>query len=357
MSRPERPSLLSLSADDLASLVAAAGYAPMHAPRLHRAVLDGLLPGQVRGVPPRLIAACLEACDWTSATAIERVAGDDGSSKLLVRLADGRSVESVHLPGAGSLPGAPAAAAGRQPVGSGCLSSQVGCAVGCRFCASGLDRVARNLTAAEILEQVALLRRIGRVQRLVFMGSGEPSLNLRNLASALVTLRDHGGIGPRHVLVSTVGPAAAIDRLAGLGLKFTLAVSLHGADRSQRGGLIPTHAAVDPAELLDAADRFAEATGRAYQVEYVLLSGVNDTDADAQRLAGLLSGRRAHVSAIRWNAVAGMPFETPTWPRAQAFVGLLHRAGVSARLRRTVGHEATGACGQLRAQRELQIPG
>lgn len=226
----------------------------------------------------------------------------------------------------------------------------------CRFCASGLDKVARNLEAYELLEQVVHLRRSGPVRRLVFMGSGEPTQNLRSLAVALDVLRDEAGIGPKHTLVSTVGPASAVDRLAALDRRFTLALSLHSPDLALRGALIPTQRKADPVDLLDAADRFAARTRRPYQVEYVLLGGVNDQPEHARRLASLLAGRRAHVSAIRWNAVEGMEYRTPEDGAAEGFVETLREAGVSAQLRRTVGGEATAACGQLRARREGLAP-
>lgn len=220
----------------------------------------------------------------------------------------------------------------------------------CRFCASGLDKVARNLTPAELLEQVVHLRRLGPVERLVFMGSGEPTQNLPAVARLLEVMRDEGGLGPRHVIVSTVGPAAAIDRLAALGLKFTLALSLHSARAEVRASLIPTQTRAEPTSLLDAADRFAAATGRPYQVELVLLGGINDDADEEAALAALLGGRRCHLSVIRWNRVEGMDFGSTPWPRANELVRALRAAGVSATLRRTVGQDADGACGQLRAR-------
>ena len=193
----------------------------------------------------------------------------------------------------------------------------------CRFCASGLDKVARNLKSHELLEQLVRLRRRGLVGRLVFMGSGEPTQNLRHLATALDVLRDEASIGPKHVLVSTVGPAAAIDRLTALDRRVTLALSLHSADVATRANLIPTQTRALPSELLDAADRFSAQTRRPYQVEYVLLGGINDVRADGKALGKLPHRRRVHVSLNRWNPVAGMPFETPPMELAREFVDVL----------------------------------
>ena len=271
---------------------------------------------------------------WNSSIVTARLPSADGAEKCLIRLADGETVEAVRLPGTVH--------------GSACLSSQVGCAMACRFCASGLNGVRRSLAVHELLEQIALLRQGGPVSRLVFMGSGEPTQNLPAIVSALGVLKEEGGIGPRHVLLSTVGPAAAIARVTATGLKLTLALSLHALDRGLRAELIPTQAQVDPFDLLTAADAHAVATRRPYQVEYVLLGGVNDSAAQAADLATALRGRRAHVSLIPWNPVAEQAFAPPAPGVGDTFLATLRAAGVSAVLRRTVGGEAHAACGQLR---------
>lgn len=308
----------------------AAGYAPRWAGIWRRAVLAGL----EAELPPRLAAVLQEQAVEISSQVVARAAAADGAEKCLIRFADGETVESVRLPGTVN--------------GSACLSSQVGCAMACRFCASGLNGVRRNLAAHELLEQVALLRRSGPVSRLVFMGSGEPTQNLDAIVRALGVLKEEGGIGPRHVLLSTVGPAAAITRVTATGLKLTLALSLHALDRALRASLIPTQARVEPLDLLAVADAHAAATRRPYQVEYVLLGGVNDSAAQAAELAEALRGRRAHVSLIPWNPVAEQNFAPPAPGTGEAFLAVLRAAGVSAVLRRTVGGAAHAACGQLR---------
>lgn len=330
---------LSLERSQAREWCAAHGGSGEHADRLRRRLLAGADPWlETRGgfaLARRLRAALEQEFQWLSLHSMMQERAADGAEKHLLRLADGETVEAVALPGNG----APSA----------CLSTQVGCAVACRFCASGMNGVRRNLHAYELLEQVALLRRFGPVRRLVFMGAGEPTHNLGALRAALPVLRDEGELGPRYVLVSTVGPPAAIDRLAELGLKFTLALSLHSADRDLRAALIPTQAGVEPLELLAAADRFQQRTGRCYQVEYVLLHGVNDARADARALARALRGRRAHVSVIAWNPVAALPFACPEAARVRAFFEVLREEGVSCTLRRSVGGAANAACGQLRA--------
>lgn len=332
-----RPALLSITLAETERLFDEWGFLPAHARTLRHAVLDGRDPMATPRVPHALLERVDATLRWLGTESVRQEPADDGSTKHLIRLEDGALVETVHLPG--SPGGAPSA----------CVSSQVGCAMACRFCASGLDKVARNLLPHELLEQIAHLRRSGPVRRLVFMGSGEPTQNLRNLAVAMDVLQAEGGIGPRKMLVSTVGPASAVDRLTAMGRRFTLALSLHASTPEQRASLIPTQHKQRPDALLDAADRFSAATRTPYQVEYVLLGGENDAPEDAERLAALLDGRRAHVSVIAWNCVPGMPFESPSQSRAEAFVETLRAGGASATLRRTVGGEATAACGQLRA--------
>ena len=327
----ERPALLSLTIAETEALLTELGCSPTHARPIRRSLLLG---DELRG-PRRVLDALAERVAWLSSEPLEAHEASDGSAKLVVGLSDGRRVEAVHLPGK---PGGN---------GSACISSQVGCAMACRFCASGLDGVDRNLAVHELLEQVVHIRRRGEVRRLVFMGSGEPTQNHRNLAAALEILRDEAEIGPKHILVSTVGPPNAVERLASLDLRFTLALSLHAIDPALRAELIPTQKHVDPIALLDAADRFAARHRRPYQVEYVLLGGVNDSLGHGLELAEALAGRRAHVSLIAWNAVPGMAFVPPREEDARAFVDVLRDAKVSTNLRRTVGGEAVAACGQL----------
>ncbi len=325
--------LLALDRAATEEACAAAGYSPRWAAGLRRAVLAGRAPE----LPSGLATALQSRLSWTESRVVARVPAADGAEKCLIQLADGECIEAVRLPGTRH--------------GSACISSQVGCAMACGFCASGLNGVRRNLAAHELLEQVALLRQAGPVSRLVFMGSGEPTQNLAAVVQALRVLKEEGGIGPRHVLLSTVGPAAAIARVTATGLKLTLALSLHALDRGLRGSLIPTQTQVEPLDLLAAADAHAAATRRPYQVEYVLLGGVNDSAAQARALAAALRGRRAHLSLIPWNPVAEQAFAPPSPAAAAAFLEVVRAAGVSAVLRRTVGGAAHAACGQLRAAR------
>ncbi|KAA3612935.1 MAG: 23S rRNA (adenine(2503)-C(2))-methyltransferase RlmN [Planctomycetota bacterium] len=330
---------LSLSLAECGEVFRAMGASPRHAQWVRRNLLHGRPPVANPRTGFTLPLGFLESFEqeytWCSSLSVEQIQGGDGSEKHLLQLADGQRIEAVRMPG--------------KAAPSACLSSQVGCAMACRFCASGLNGVVRNLEAHEILEQVVVLRRRGAVQRLVFMGAGEAVQNLQALKTVLPVLRDEGSLGPRYVLVSTVGPPQAIDRLASLDLKVTLALSLHSLDQELRGELIPTQAHVEPLELLNAADRYRQHSGRSYQVEYVLLGGVNDSRADARDLARAMKGRRGHLSLIAWNPIPEMAFEQPSQAAVRAFMEVLHQEGISCTLRQTVGEQATAACGQLRA--------
>jgi len=305
-----------------------------------------LLAGEPPALPARLAAGLRERVAFSSLGVLAREPTADGAEKLLLRLVDGETIEAVRLPGTRHA--------------SACLSTQVGCAMACRFCASGLAGLRRNLAAGELLDQVALLNGSGlgevgasRVRRLVLMGSGEPTQNLGAIAEALGVLAEEGGIGPRHVILSTVGPPSAIARLQALGLKLTLALSFHALERELRGALVPTQAHVEPLQLLEAADAYAAANGRPYQLEVVLLGGLNDGVEQARALGAALRGRRVHVSLIAWNEVPGQPFRRPEPERAEAYLASLRAAGCSAALRRTVGGDRHAACGQLRGARGL----
>lgn len=264
----------------------------------------------------------------------------DGAMKLLLRMPDGAAVESVGMPGT----------MGRTL----CLSSQVGCAVRCAFCASGMEGVERNLSRAEILEQVLFLRREqGDFHRIVMMGMGEPGHNLVAVLAALDSLIDPEGMNfaARRITLSTVGPKGALPQIADWGKSVNLALSVHAPDDALRHELVPGVRKRALAETLDEADRLFAATGREYTVEYVLLAGVNDSIEQAQALAAVLAGRRCHVNLIPYNPVPEFDFERPELPAREAFTAHLRHVGLSVTLRRSLGRETDAACGQLRRRR------
>jgi 23S rRNA (adenine2503-C2)-methyltransferase len=237
-----------------------------------------------------------------------------------------------------------------------CISSQVGCPVGCRFCASGLGGVEGDLSKGRIVEQVhrlAALTPTGRITNVVFMGMGEPLANFAQVTGAIRALNAPWGlgIGARRITVSTVGLPAAIRRLAEFELPVTLALSLHAPNDEVRRQLIPWAQYASISELLDACDLYFTCTGREITLEYLLLRGVNDRPAHARELADLARRLRANVNLIRYNEVKGLPFDRPTTADVHAFQEILRQRGVNAHLRASRGRDIAAACGQLRHER------
>ncbi len=233
-----------------------------------------------------------------------------------------------------------------------CVSSQVGCTVGCRFCASGIGGLEGNLTAGRIVEQVHRLGRvgIGQVTNVVFMGMGEPLANYAAVTRAIETINAPWGlgIGARRITVSTVGLPAAIERLARFHLPVTLALSLHAPDDATRRELIPwaTHATID--ELITACGHYFEATGREITLEYLLLRDVNDRPAHAAQLADIAATIRANVNLIRYNEVEGLPYARPIDQDVRSFQSVLRRRHINVHIRASRGRDISAACGQLR---------
>ncbi len=267
----------------------------------------------------------------------------DGTDKLLVRLADGGEVECVLLRDGN-----------RRSI---CVSSQVGCAMGCVFCASGLDGVDRNLTRGEIVEQMlrlqARLEPEERLSHIVMMGMGEPLANLDRVLGALETAKSADGLGisPRRITISTVGLPPAIDRLANNGVPYNLAVSLHAPNEELRSQLVPVNEKIGIDAVLAAADRYFAASGRRLTFEYVLLGGVNDGAEHARELAQLLRHRTVLLNVIPYNPVEGLPYQTPSQRSIAEFRQILETGGVNVMFRQRKGDEIDAACGQLRRNR------
>ena len=276
---------------------------------------------------------------WTSHTEAHRKS-DDGTEKLLLELGDGERIECVLLR--------------EGPRRSICVSTQVGCAMGCVFCASGLDGVARNLTAGEIVEQMLLLARLlpedERISHVVAMGMGEPLANLDALLRAFAEASSPTGLGisRRRITISTVGLPPGIRRLAEENKGYNLAVSLHAPDDALRQELVPVSKNIKLAEIMAAADLYFDRSGRRLTYEYVLLAGVNDSPDHARRLAKLLRGRPALLNVIPYNLVAGLPYQTPSPQAEREFRGVLEKAGINLQFRQRKGDKIDAACGQLR---------
>ncbi len=288
----------------------------------------------------------------------------------MVELADGQMVESVLLPRGGL-----------------CVSTQVGCAVGCVFCMSGRDGLLRQLGSAEIVAQVVLARKRRAVSKVVFMGMGEPAHNLDNVLEAIQVLGTQGNIGHKNLVLSTVGDLRVFERLmANLPntvrpepvegpesaqvstgstrtdsdftrarmntetVKPALAISLHTTDAALRARLLPRAPQIAVEELVGRAEAYARATGYPVQYQWALIEGVNDSDAELERIAQLLTGKYAIMNFIPYNEVAGLDYRRPSSERTAYMVGTLHQKGILARLRDSAGQEIEGACGQLRAR-------
>jgi 23S rRNA (adenine2503-C2)-methyltransferase len=275
---------------------------------------------------------------------LARHESSDGTVKLLIGLTDGHSVEAVLMP------------SHRADRSAGCVSSQVGCAMGCDFCASTKNGLARNLTASEIVEQYLHLRdesnrQNRRLVSIVFMGMGEPMHNLDAVIPAIRRIADPsiGALGWRHVTVSTVGIVPGIERLADADMGVHLAISLHAPDDETRQRLIPTARRYRVAEILDAAKRYQDRAGRITTIEYCLLASVNDSIAQAAKLGELLRGLRMHVNLIPHNPI-GTQYARPTHEAVHAFACTLVDHGAVVHIRRPRGDDVNAACGQLREQ-------
>ena len=338
------PSYLETPPDELRAWFADQGQPPMRQKQVRRWLLMGrassfaLMTDLPRGLRERL-----DASFRLFSSRVDRaMVSNDGTEKLLVRLADGNLVECVLLK-----------EAERRTV---CVSTQVGCGMGCVFCASGIGGVVRNLTATEILEQLLHARNRlpadERLSHVVVMGMGEPMANLDALLEALdVACSPDGlGISARHVHISTVGLPARMRRLADLGKQYHLAVSLHAPTDELRNQIVPTNDKVGLAAILDAADYFQTTTGRQVTYEYVLLRGINDRPEDAEGLVRLLRGRQGHINLIPFNDVAGLPYRRLSQDALGTFVEILRSARLSVTVRKRHGADIDAACGQLRRE-------
>jgi len=344
--------------EDLRAQLRSAGAKPRHETLVLRAWVRGLALdafAHLADFPARLRAALPEiAAAWRETVALRSEhPSTDGSARLLLALRDGRAIESVLLPGDGV-----------------CVSTQVGCAVGCLFCMTGRGGLERHLGGAEIVAQVALARARRPTRRVVLMGMGEPAHNLDEVLAALDLLGTEGGFDSKNLVFSTVGDRRAFERLPLGRVKPALALSLHTTDPELRARLLPRAPRIEPAELVELAERYARATGYPIQYQWTLLEGVNDGDEEIERAAELLAGKYAVLNFIPFNSIdgpavdaprfdaagisgalaVGAPFRRPSRERAEGIAKALYRRGVLAKLRRSAGQDVDAGCGQLRAR-------
>ncbi len=285
-----------------------------------------------------------------------RQTSEDGTDKLLITWPGGANAETVMIPDGDRR--------------TACVSSQVGCPVGCKFCASGLEGMKGNLSAGQIVEQVWRLNKVmsehatpvpdfqrgskvpfgSRITNIVFMGMGEPLSNYAQVMKAIRIVHDRAGlnIGARRITVSTVGVAPKMRELAHEDLPLNLAISLHAPTESLRRELIPWAEHFSIEEILNAARYYFDQTGREITLEYILLSGVNDQPEHARQLAKVCKTLRANVNLIRYNEVSTLPFKRPVGDDVVVFQNILRNAGVNAHVRKSRGRDIDAACGQLR---------
>ncbi len=359
-----RPGLSGLPDGALEEWLAAQGQPAYRARQIRDAVWGGFATttAEMATLPSALRSALEGAFRVDTILGDEVTVADGGlTEKALHRLGDGALVESVLM----RYPARGHGAGAHRERHTVCISSQAGCAVGCPFCATGELGFGRDLETAEILDQVRhAARRLAsdgsgrRLTNVVFMGMGEPLLNLDRVLEAVAALSDPDrfGLGARHVVVSTSGVVTGIRRLAALRPQLTLAISLHAARDPLRDVLVPLNRRWPVAEVVAAAREYARVTGRRVSYEYVMISGVNDTDVDADALSELLRGDLAHVNLIPMNGVAHAPWQASSPQRIREFAARLSAGGVGATVRHNRGQDAGAACGQLAADRAGEPP-
>lgn len=326
---------------DFDQRLAALGALPVHRGRVTRVWLNGqaldsgtrrrhsehFLPLALRNAVPDLAAQL----DGLARVRSEH-AGSDGS-RLLVELADGQMVESVLLPRDGL-----------------CVSTQVGCAVGCRFCMTGKSGLIRQVASMEILAQVVLARRLRAVKKVVFMGMGEPAHNLDNVLEAITLLGTEGNIGHKNLVFSTVGDLRVFDALPRQRVKPALALSLHTTKAALREHLLPRAPKIAPEELIALGEQYARDTDYPIQYQWTLLKGVNDGDDELDAIVRLLKGKYGVLNVIPFNSLEGDDYQRPDPGRIREIVRNLHSRGVLTKVRNSAGQDVDGGCGQLRAR-------
>jgi len=299
------------------------------------------LPHELRGLLAKLFA-------FDRLELVRVLGSEDTTRKFLFRLGDANLIESVLIPASPALYGEKS---DRRTI---CISTQVGCAYGCKFCASGLEGFSRNLRANEIIDQILAVEREGgeKIDNIVFMGMGEPLANFDNVMCAIRIINAPSGlgIGARRITVSTSGLAPQIRKLADEPLQIRLAVSLHGATDNVRNQIMPINRRYNLDTLLSACDYYVAHKKQRLTFEYILIAGVNDGDDQANLLAQHARRLSAKVNLIPYNTVQGLEWSRPSRNRQEKFLSILRADGVAATLRREKGHDIDAACGQLRLQ-------
>ncbi len=336
-----RVDIKSLTKEELTSLLVEKGEKRFRADQLYSWMHVKLARDvdEMMNIPKSIREFIRNECNYTSLEIEDmQVSAIDGTKKFLFSLGDGNVIEAVWMK--------------YREWNSVCISSQVGCRMGCRFCASTLDGCVRDLTASEMLDEVYSVQRATgeRVSNIVVMGSGEPLDNYVNLIRFIKMISDENGlnIGERHITVSTCGIVPGIRELAREKLQITLALSLHAPDDEKRQKIMPIAKKYSLKEIMSAVRYYFDTTGRRVTFEYALSEGVNDSAADAEKLSALIKGLKGHVNLIPINPVKERDFKRSSESAIASFKSKLEKNGINVTIRREMGRDIDGACGQLR---------
>jgi 23S rRNA (adenine2503-C2)-methyltransferase len=329
--------LLSLDLSPLQNIITELNGKPFMAKQLAQWLAKGVPFEEMTNLPKALREALRAGHSEGYASVVEKHESADGTAKLLLGMSGGGMVECVVM---------------RYKFGNTlCVSTQVGCRMGCVFCASGREGLVRNLSVGEMRSEFIAASRMSEIGNVVLMGSGEPLDNYDNVMGFIRALGMHHGIGMRHISLSTCGIVPGIEKLAAEGLTVTLCISLHSAIDGKRKQIMPAAAAFPVRRILDAASGYFQKTGRRIIIEYTLISGFNDGAEDIDALASELKGMNCHVNVIPLNEAAGT-LQPPEPKQVYVFAAALEKRGISATVRRTLGGDIEGACGQLKLKRE-----
>jgi 23S rRNA (adenine2503-C2)-methyltransferase len=370
----ERPRFFDLAPAEFDAVIERLGWPAFRGKQVRDWVYNKLVtdPSQMTNLPAADRAKLAETVTFSSATVTKEQHSNDGTIKLLITWPDGATAETVMIPDADRR--------------TACVSSQVGCPVQCKFCASGINGVKGNLSPGQIIEQIYTFNRIlaaqgsafgvqgsgtakrslallnpeprtpspSRITNVVFMGMGEPLSNYANVMQAVRILHDPQclNLGARRLTISTVGVPSKMRELAHEDLPINLAISLHAPNEPLRKQLIPWAEHFALPEILDAARYYFERTGREITLEYILLAGVNDRPEHARELVKVCKTMRANVNLIRYNEVEGLPFKRPSSHDVVTFQEILRKGGVNAHVRKSRGRDIDAACGQLRRKEQ-----
>src|SRR5450631_4525498 len=345
-----KSSIQSLLLEEIAAYLATENQRPYRAKQIADWIYEKRVTSfeEMTDLPQDLRNRLTEEFAFGGIETVLTLGSQDTTRKFLFRLADGNLIETVLIPASPSLYGA---TSDRRTI---CVSTQVGCAYGCKFCASGLDGFSRNLDAGEIVQQLLAVEKASgeRIDNVVFMGMGEPLANLANVLRAIRIINAPWvlEIGARHITVSTSGLAPQIRKLADEPLQSRLAISLHGATDIVRNKIMPVNRKYNLMSLLSACDYYASRKKQRIYFEYILIAGVNDAEEQAHLLAGHARRLGAKVNLIPYNTVEGLEWSRPSRERQERFLSILREHGTVATLRHEKGHDIDAACGQLRLQ-------